>query len=61
MMVVFNIVVMAQKQVEILAKYTDVPVWNGLTDEFHPTQLLADLYYYCSNKTIIETIFALSW
>ncbi|NLM18100.1 MAG: ornithine carbamoyltransferase [Candidatus Riflebacteria bacterium] len=29
--------------VEDLAKYASVPVWNGLTDKFHPTQLLADL------------------
>ena len=29
--------------VEELAKYADVPVWNGLTDEYHPTQILADL------------------
>jgi ornithine carbamoyltransferase len=29
--------------VEDLAKYSGVPVWNGLTDEFHPTQVLADL------------------
>ncbi|MBQ1272250.1 MAG: ornithine carbamoyltransferase [Clostridia bacterium] len=28
--------------VEELAKYSPVPVWNGLTDEFHPTQILAD-------------------
>ncbi len=28
--------------VEDLAKYSPVPVWNGLTDEFHPTQILAD-------------------
>jgi ornithine carbamoyltransferase len=28
---------------EELAKYAGVPVWNGLTDEFHPTQVLADL------------------
>ena len=28
--------------VEELAKYSGVPVWNGLTDEFHPTQILAD-------------------
>jgi len=28
--------------VEELAKYAGVPVWNGLTDEFHPTQILAD-------------------
>ncbi len=32
-----------QKIVEELAKYADVPVWNGLTNEFHPTQMLADL------------------
>lgn len=32
-----------QDIVESLARYADVPVWNGLTNEFHPTQLLADL------------------
>ena len=32
-----------QEVVETLAEYSGVPVWNGLTDEFHPTQLLADL------------------
>ena len=31
-----------QELVEILAQYAGVPVWNGLTDEFHPTQMLAD-------------------
>ena len=31
-----------QEVVEELAKYAGVPVWNGLTDEFHPTQILAD-------------------
>ena len=31
-----------QKIVEELARYAGVPVWNGLTDEFHPTQILAD-------------------
>ena len=31
-----------QKIVEDLAKYSKVPVWNGLTNEFHPTQILAD-------------------
>lgn len=31
-----------QAIVEELAKYSDVPVWNGLTNEFHPTQILAD-------------------
>ena len=32
----------AQKTVEELAAYSGVPVWNGLTNEFHPTQILAD-------------------
>ena len=32
-----------QKTVEDLAKYSGVPVWNGLTDQFHPTQMLSDL------------------
>lgn len=32
-----------QDIVEELAKYSDVPVWNGLTNEYHPTQMLADL------------------
>ncbi len=32
----------SQKTVETLAKYSGVPVWNGLTDEDHPTQVLAD-------------------
>ncbi|MEH8047741.1 ornithine carbamoyltransferase [Gallibacterium anatis] len=31
-----------QELVETLANYSGVPVWNGLTDEFHPTQILAD-------------------
>ncbi len=33
----------SQALVEELAKYAGVPVWNGLTDQFHPTQMLADL------------------
>jgi ornithine carbamoyltransferase len=33
----------AQENVEVLAKYSGVPVWNGLTNEFHPTQILADV------------------
>ena len=32
----------AQEIVEELAKFSKVPVWNGLTNEFHPTQILAD-------------------
>lgn len=33
----------SQQVVEELAYYSGVPVWNGLTDEFHPTQMIADL------------------
>lgn len=33
----------SQELVEELAQYAGVPVWNGLTDEFHPTQMIADL------------------
>lgn len=33
----------SQEAVEELAKFSGVPVWNGLTDSFHPTQMLADL------------------
>lgn len=32
-----------QETVELLAKHSGVPVWNGLTDLYHPTQVLADL------------------
>ena len=32
----------SQKLVEDLAKHSGVPVWNGLTDDYHPTQILAD-------------------
>ena len=32
-----------QEAVEILGEFAGVPVWNGLTDDFHPTQILADL------------------
>jgi ornithine carbamoyltransferase len=33
----------AQEKVETLARYAGVPVWNGLTDEWHPTQTLCDM------------------
>ena len=33
----------AQDNVEVLARYSGVPVWNGLTDEWHPTQMLCDM------------------
>jgi len=32
-----------QETVQLLAEYSGVPVWNGLTDKYHPTQVLADL------------------
>ena len=32
----------SQEDVDILAEYAGVPIWNGLTDDFHPTQILAD-------------------
>ena len=33
----------SQESVETLARFSGVPVWNGLTDEWHPTQMLADI------------------
>ena len=46
----------AQSTVEELAEYAGVPVWNGLTNEFHPTQTLADVMTMTehSNKPIEE-------
>lgn len=44
------------KTVETLAKYSGVPVWNGLTDEFHPTQILADFMTVKENFGKIENI-----
>ena len=32
-----------QEKIEILARYAGVPIWNGLTDQWHPTQMLADV------------------
>ncbi|NSW95370.1 MAG: ornithine carbamoyltransferase [Bacteroidales bacterium] len=48
-----------QAIVEELAKYAGVPVWNGLTDEFHPTQVLADFMTMLehSGKPLNETSF----
>ena len=49
-----------QSIVEQLAQYAGVPVWNGLTDEFHPTQILADfltMREHCS-KPLNEIKFA---
>jgi ornithine carbamoyltransferase len=33
----------SQESVELLAAYAGVPVWNGLTDQWHPTQSLCDM------------------
>ena len=41
----------AQDTVETLAKYAGVPVWNGLTDQFHPTQMLADVLTMMEHST----------
>lgn len=40
--------------VELLAKYSGVPVWNGLTDDYHPTQVLADLLTIKENFDYFE-------
>ena len=40
----------AQATVEELAEYSDVPVFNGLTDEWHPTQMLADFLTMCEHS-----------
>lgn len=49
----------SQEIVEELAKYAGVPVWNGLTNEFHPTQILADFLTMIehSDKPLNEMIF----
>ena len=50
----------AQTTVEELGKYAGVPVWNGLTNEFHPTQILADFLTMMehSDKPLHEIKFA---
>ena len=50
----------SQDLVETLAKYAGVPVYNGLTDEFHPTQMLADVLTMLehSNKPLEQVAFA---
>lgn len=50
-----------QQIVEELGQYAGVPVWNGLTNEFHPTQILADLMTmleHAPGKTLPELSFA---
>jgi ornithine carbamoyltransferase len=50
----------AQERVETLAAYANVPVWNGLTNEFHPTQVLADFLTMMehSDKPLSQIAFA---
>lgn len=49
-----------QERVEALAKYAHVPVWNGLTNEWHPTQFLADMLTMreCCNKPLCKQTLA---
>jgi len=49
-----------QEKVEALARHAGVPVWNGLTDQFHPTQVLADLLTIMehSDKPLSQVKFA---
>ena len=49
-----------QARVEELARYAGVPVWNGLTNEFHPTQALADVMTMQEHggKPLVQTAFA---
>ena len=42
-MMVLNLEVLS-KDVESIAQHAKVPVWNGLTNEWHPTQMIADFY-----------------
>ena len=52
----------SQRTVETLAQYSGVPVWNGLTDEDHPTQVLADFLTAKSIKKsmLISTLLMLA-
>ena len=45
-----------QELVETLAEYSGVPVWNGLTTEFHPTQVLADFLTILEKKGTLKGI-----
>ena len=45
-----------QNLVEVLAKHSGVPVWNGLTNEFHPTQILADFLTILEKKGTLKGI-----
>ncbi|MDV4901942.1 ornithine carbamoyltransferase [Enterococcus faecium] len=47
---------LSQKMVEELAEFSGVPVWNGLTDEWHPTQMIADFLTIQENFGTVEGI-----
>jgi ornithine carbamoyltransferase len=59
-MMVLNIVVLPKKPLKNLAEYSGVPVWNGLTNEYHPTQILADFMTMMehSDKPLMKLAFA---
>ena len=46
----------SQESVQILSRFSNVPVWNGLTDLFHPTQVLADLMTVLEHKHHLKGI-----
>ncbi|MGJ3728703.1 ornithine carbamoyltransferase [Enterococcus faecium] len=46
----------SQKMVEELAEFSGVPVWNGLTDEWHPTQMIADFLTIQENFGTVEGV-----
>ncbi|WP_430603685.1 ornithine carbamoyltransferase, catabolic [Enterococcus sp. DIV1368b] len=46
----------SQKMVEELAEFSGIPVWNGLTDEWHPTQMIADFLTIQENFGKVEGI-----
>ena len=50
-----------QGDVELLAEFSGVPVWNGLTDQYHPTQILADFFNYSRKFWIIKRLSSLIW
>jgi ornithine carbamoyltransferase len=45
-----------QETVDILSQFSGVPVWNGLTDNFHPTQILADLMTIIEHKGNLKNL-----
>ncbi|MGC3625438.1 ornithine carbamoyltransferase, partial [Enterococcus faecium] len=51
----------SQKMVEELAEFSGVPVWKGLTDEWHPTQMIADFLTIQENFGTVEGITVAYW